>query len=51
MIINDFSKAECKIMKGKEQDSDFQKLTGRRRHRLRAPDRGEDQGNTWELTA
>lgn len=37
-------------MKGREQDSGFQNLTGRRRHRLRAPDREEDEGNTWELT-
>lgn len=36
--------------KGWEQDSGFQNLTGSWRHRLRAPDREENQGNTWEPT-
>lgn len=43
MIVNDFSMIKCRITKGGEQDSGHQNLTGRRRHRLRAPDREEDQ--------
>ena len=31
-----------------EGDSYLQKLTGSRHHRLRVPDSGADQGNTWE---
>ncbi len=37
-----FSELKRKTTKGEEQDSDFQKLTGSRCHRLRAPDSGED---------
>jgi len=34
---------KCEISKGREQDSDHQNLTGKRRHRLRAPDREDGQ--------
>ncbi len=40
---NNFSAMKCEISKGREQDSDHQNLTGKRRHRLRAPDREDGQ--------
>lgn len=40
MMKTSFNKSN--ISKGCEQDSGFQKLTGSWRHRLRAPDRGEN---------